>query len=144
MGKIIELHPSATHCSRCGTSIKDRSTTTTITVSKEVWRLDNGMWRIETLSGRANLVFCDSCSAFYDFEKVAVGRRITEEHLVVMQQAEEALTEHYRAEAAQALGVAPEDLTAGQIEGWRGEQEYEAIMASASFDGDGRNGFHSS
>ena len=117
---VHELHQPYTHCSRCGCEVGPGSRTTTVEMKDEIWKA--GM-TVSTLSAKVALVFCAKCSPLFNFKRVAVGRRLTEDDLVVQEAAESAQIESARPAVASALLVPPDELTAAQIKGWLLERE---------------------
>jgi hypothetical protein len=122
---VHKLHDSYTRCSRCDAEVGPGSRTKTVEVKDEIWMVDGA---VDTMSAKAVLVFCVTCSPLFDFKRLAVGRKLTEEDLVVQEAAESAEIEAGRSGAAAALCVSPDHLTGAQIKGWLLEQEADAIF----------------
>ncbi|WP_319049422.1 hypothetical protein [Pseudomonas aeruginosa] len=75
------------------------------------------------------LLFCQQCAHLYDFKKIGVGRRNTEEDELWIKMAEDAEIEANRVAAAAAMQVPPESLSAEQVRGWILEQQFNALEA---------------
>jgi len=124
---VHELHQAYTHCTRCGCEVGPGSRTTTVEVKDEIWKTGA---TVSTVSAKVALVFCAKCSPLFDFKRVAVGRKLTEDDLIVKEAAEGAEVEAARPAAAAALLVSPNELTAAQIKGWLLEQEAAEIFGA--------------
>jgi hypothetical protein len=94
-------------------------------VKDEIWLAGAA---VEPLSAKAVLVFCATCSPLFDFRRIAVGRKLSEDDLIVQEAAENAEIEAGRSRAAAALCVPPDQLTEAQIKGWLLEQEAAAVF----------------
>lgn len=125
---VHELHQPYTQCTRCGCEVGPGSRTTTVEVKDEIWKAGA---TVSTVFAKVALVFCAKCSLLFDFKRVAVGRRLTEDDLLVQEAAEDAIIEEARPRAASALLVPPDDLTAAQIKGWILEQEANEIFGES-------------
>lgn len=126
---VHELHKPYTYCTRCGCDVGPGSRTTTVEVKEKIW---NAGATVSTVAAKVALVFCAKCSTFFDFKRLAVGRKLTEDDLLVRDAAEDAIIEEARPRAASALLVPPDDLTAAQIKGWILEQEADEIFGECS------------
>lgn len=122
---IHKLHDPYTGCNRCGAEIGPGSRTTTVEVKDEIWLAGA---TVDTLSAKVVLVFCETCRPLYDFRRIAVGRKLTEDDLVVHEAAESAEIEAARPGAAAALFVPSDQLTPAQIRGWLLEREADEIF----------------
>lgn len=120
MANVSTLYATVTACSRCMSQIAPGSRTMTVTVSDEVWKAAS----IEVVKATAVLVFCATCSPLFDFSRLAVGRRKSEEDLIVECAAEDAEIESARSATSSALGISAQELTKEQIRGWLLEQQY--------------------
>lgn len=125
---VTPIRTILARCSRCNAWITEGDSTVSITVSDEIWH-GGELVSVEVTKARSVLIFCRSCSPLYDFRRVAVGRRYDEETLILNELAEEAEIEANRGQAALALYVSPESLTAAQIKGWILEQQWQEIHA---------------
>jgi hypothetical protein len=125
---IHELHKPYTHCTRCGCEVGPGSRTTTVEVKDEIWKAGA---TVSTVFEKVALVFCAKCSPLFDFKRVALGRRLTEDDLVVQEAAESAEIEAARPAVAAKLLVPPDELTAAQIKGWLLEQEASEIFGES-------------
>lgn len=96
---ITPIRPVIANCARCGAWITDGQSTVTITVAHETWH-GGEVPEVTVEQAKVALLFCLRCARLYDFKKIAVGRRITEEDEIVIQQAEEAEVEENRTAVA--------------------------------------------
>ena len=126
---VHELHQPYTHCTRCGCEVGPGSRTTTVEVKDEIWKAGA---TVSTVFAKVALVFCANCSPLFDFKRVAVGCRLTEDDLVVQEAAESAAVEAARPAVASELLVPPDELTAAQIKGWLLEQEAADIFGETN------------
>lgn len=111
---VHELHQPYTHCTRCRCEVGPGSRTTTVEVKDEIRKAGA---TVSTVFAKVALVFCVKCSPLFDFKRVGVGRRLTEDDLVVQEAAESAEIEATRPAVASELLVPPDELTAAQIKG---------------------------
>lgn len=115
---IVPIKRAITNCSRCNTWITDGQSTVTITVAKETWYgLHGEMAEVEVADAKAALLFCRQCANLYDFSRIAVGRRTSEEDRILIELADEAEIEASREAAAKDMQVSPDRLSAEQIRG---------------------------
>lgn len=129
MSNIIELRPAITSCDRCGGGIADGAEAMTVAVQRERWHSGATGASVEVIRADSALVFCMPCAKYYDFKRVAVGRKKTELDLEDEKSAEKSMIEGAREDAAKALFLNPADVTVEQINGWMLEKEYEWILA---------------
>lgn len=130
---ITPIRQVIANCSRCDAWVTDEQSTVTITVAHETWHGGN-LPEVVVDKAHVALIFCRRCAPLYDFKRIAVGRRNTEEDEIIIKQANDAEIEANRAAAGQDLRVAPGTLTAEQIRGWILEQEWNALEAEGFFD----------
>lgn len=133
---VVSIYADITYCNRCNAPIRNGDRSFTISVSEEVWhqKTANSTPSIEVVSSLAALVFCQSCAFLYNFKKIGVGRKFSEEYLVVEQDYEDAKIESGREGASKGLGVTPESLSNEQIQGWLLEQDWLGLLAEENRD----------
>lgn len=131
---VTPIRHVITNCSRCDAWITEGQSTITITVARETWfGASNEIPHVEVDQAEVALLFCNRCAPLYDFKRVAVGRRNTEEDELIMQWADEAEIEAHRAAAAQDMHASPEQLSNEQIRGWILEQQWKELEAEGFF-----------
>ena len=122
---VHKLRDTYTHCNRCNAEVGPGSRTTTVEIKEEIWLPSAS---VDTLSARVALVFCATCSLLFDFRRIAVGRKLTEDDLITQEGAEAAEIEAGRQGAAAALLVHQDQLSDAQIRGWLLEREAAEIF----------------
>ena len=132
--KITPIRHAIANCSRCDAWVTEGQSTVTVTVSHETWHGVFGETpEVIVDHARAAHIFCSRCAPLFDFKKIAVGRRNTEEDELVIVWAEKAEIEAHRSAAAQDMFVSADTLTDEQIRGWILEQQWKELDAEGFF-----------
>lgn len=122
------------NCSRCDGWVTDGQSTVTVTVAYETWHGVSGeIPEVIVDRAQAALIFCSRCAQLYDFKRIAVGRRNTEEDEIVLAWAEKAEIEAHRSAAAHDMCVSAETLADEQVRGWILEQQWKELEAEGFF-----------
>ena len=131
---VTPIRHVITNCSRCDAWVTEGQSTVTVTVAHETWYGVYGETpEVAVDRARAALIFCSRCAPLYDFKKIAVGRRNTEEDELIIAWAEKAEIEAHRSAAAHDMRVSPTTLDDEQIRGWILEQQWKELEAEGFF-----------